>query len=138
MSVWVGGEGPRGDVSWDSGWRVYRRSSDMVDPGPANTFVFLDMREDSVNTGGFGVLMDGFPNQPNLLNWGTDWPASYHHRAGGFSFADGHSEIHPWHDARTMPPVVKGGNSLAQIGNFPSPNNQDLIWLQAHATRKGS
>ena len=136
MDVWVGGEGPNGTVSWDPGWRVYRRSSDMVDPGPVGTFVFLDMREDSVNTGGFGVLMNGYPGQPNILTWGTDWPASYHHRAGGFSFADGHSEIHRWLDARTMPPITKGNNALTGITALPSPNNKDLIWLQEHATRK--
>jgi prepilin-type N-terminal cleavage/methylation domain-containing protein len=138
MNLWVGGNGPAGDITWDPGWRVYRRSSDFVDPGPSMTFVFLDMREDSVNTGGFGVSMDGFPDQPEKTTWGTDWPASYHNRAGGLSFADGHSEIHRWRDERTMPPIVKGKNGLFVAGiRMPaSPNNKDIIWLQEHATRK--
>src|ERR1022692_200036 len=134
MSVWVGGEGKAGDVSWDPGWRVYRRFSDMVEPGPTMTYVFLDMREDSVNTGGFGLAMDGYPDQPQKLGWGTDWPASYHHRAGGFSFADGHSETRRWKDSRTMPSLVKGNNALFQSGWTPSPNNQDILWLQERAT----
>jgi len=135
MCVWVGGEGNAGTVSWNSGWRVYRRLSDMVKPGPTKTWVFLDMREDSINTGGFGLGMEGFPDQPDLLGFGDDWPASYHHRAGGFSFADGHAEIHPWKDSRTMPPIIKGRNAL--FGSWhPSPNNQDIMWLQEHATRK--
>ena len=138
MDYWVGGNGPLGDISWEPGWRVYRRSSDFVEPGPSMTFVFLDMREDSVNTGGFGVLMSGFPNQPGKTTWGTDWPASYHNRAGGFSFADGHSEIHRWRDERTMPPLVKGTDALFRVGmSLPlSPNNKDIIWLQEHATRR--
>jgi len=138
MSLWVGGDGPLGDVPWEPGWRVYRRSSDMVDPGPVMTWVFLDMREDSVNTGGCGSSMKGFPNQPQNLAWNTDWPASYHKRAGGFSFADGHSEIHGWRDPRTMPPLVKGTNWLfiqGARGPIPSPGNRDIIWLQERSTR---
>jgi hypothetical protein len=135
MSVWVGGEGSAGDVSWNPGWRVYRRLSDMIEPGPTMTWVFLDMREDSVNTGGFGLAMTGFPDRPQDLGLGDDWPASYHHRAGGFSFADGHAEIRGWKDPRTMPPIVKGRN--AKVGTWtPSPNNKDIMWLQEHCTRR--
>ena len=100
------------------------------------TFVFLDMREDSINTGGFGLGMNGFPDQPAQLGWGTDWPASYHHRAGGFSFADGHAEIRRWTDPRTMPPLIKGDNALFKQGWTPSPGNEDVMWLQERATRK--
>src|SRR5262245_14751939 len=66
MNVWVGGDGPDGKNLWDPGWRVYRRSSDFVDPGPSQTFVFLDVREDCINTGAFGVFMDGYPDQPQV------------------------------------------------------------------------
>ena len=58
MSVWVGGNGPAGNFVWEPGWRVYRRFSDMVDPGPSNTYVFLDVREDAINSGGCGVVME--------------------------------------------------------------------------------
>jgi len=135
MSVWVGGEGPIGNVSGNAGWHVYRRLSDLLEPGPAMTWVFLDMREDSVNTGGFGLAMNGFPDRPQDLGLGDDWPASYHHRAGGFSFADGHAEIHRWKDPRTMPPIVRGNNPRAGTWT-PSPNNKDITWLQERATRK--
>jgi prepilin-type processing-associated H-X9-DG protein len=135
MSLWVGGDGPTGPVTEQPGpWRVYRRFSDMVDPGPSDTFVFLDVREDSINTGAWGVMMNGYPD-PALVGWTSDWPASYHNRAGGFSFADGHSEIHRWLDPRTMPPLVKGSDHLTFGGWVPSPNNRDLVWLQEHATR---
>jgi prepilin-type N-terminal cleavage/methylation domain-containing protein/prepilin-type processing-associated H-X9-DG protein len=133
MNAYVGGNGPTGTNDMNNLWRVYRRFSYMDDPGPTGTFVFLDMREDSIGSGGCGLVMDGFPNRPDLLTWGTDWPASYHNRAGGFSFADGHAEIHPWHDPRTMPPVIKGTNWLVSF--VPSPNNQDLLWLHERCTR---
>src|SRR5262249_19474035 len=94
MSCWGGGN-PLYD-----GWKTYRKTSDMIDPGPARTIVLLDEREDSINDGYFVIDMSGYPNQP--ASWQiVDVPASYHNRAGGFSFADGHSEIKKWLDART-------------------------------------
>jgi prepilin-type processing-associated H-X9-DG protein len=62
----------------------------------------------------------------------VDYPASYHNRAAGFSFADGHSEIHQWRDSRTYP-VLKAGQLLPL--NQPSPNNPDVVWMQDHSTR---
>ena len=47
-------------------------------------------------------------------NW-RDLPASYHANAAGFSYADGHSEIHKWVDSRTdfnVGPGDSAGNSL--------------------------
>jgi prepilin-type N-terminal cleavage/methylation domain-containing protein len=136
MSLWIGGDGPSGTASWNPGWRVYHKFGDIVDPGPSKTFVFLDMREDSVNTGGFGTPMQAYPDKPELTGLGTDWPASYHHRAGGFSFADGHSEIHRWRDDRTMPRISKGNNALSGALWHPMPNNVDILWLEDHATRR--
>src|SRR5437660_534667 len=62
-----------------------------------------------------------------------DLPGNYHNRAGGLSFADGHSEIRRWVDDRTMPPLVPGG-LIPDI--ISSPNNQDILWLQERCTRK--
>jgi prepilin-type processing-associated H-X9-DG protein len=59
-------------------------------------------------------------------------PASYHNRAGGFSFADGHSEIHRWLDDRTMPPLRIGTTYWTTI---PAPRDVDIAWLQDHSTR---
>jgi prepilin-type processing-associated H-X9-DG protein len=90
----------------------------------------LDERADSINDGYFLLLMDGFPSTPSLRSI-VDWPSNYHNQAGGFSFADGHSEIHRWVDPRTTPPF-KSDWHLS--GSIPSPNNEDIYWLQQHAT----
>ena len=139
MNLWVGGfAGYDGFLSdgygWTLGggrWKVYLKMSDMVDPGPSRTFLFMDMREDSIDWGNFAPDMRGWPDHPELAGF-YDLPASYHHRAGGLSFADGHSEIRRWRDDRTMPPLVRDGLIPDQ---FPSPYNPDVIWLQAHSTR---
>jgi prepilin-type N-terminal cleavage/methylation domain-containing protein len=133
MNVWIGGFG--GDDAGLSGggiWRLYFKEADLVDPGPSRTFVFLDMREDSIDIGNFATDMRGWPDQPQLLGF-YDFPASYHNRAGGLSFVDGHSEIRRWRDPRTMPPLVLGG----LVGDVvTSPKNQDVTWLQERCTRR--
>ena len=105
--------------------------TDMVDPGPSKTFVFLDEREDTMNDGMFVVDMTGYPDNGSAFHI-VDIPASYHNRAGGFSFADGHSEIKKWRDARTTPPFKPG---VVTPFDFPSQNNPDVLWMQEHATR---
>jgi prepilin-type N-terminal cleavage/methylation domain-containing protein len=139
MNLWVGGFGGYGGLSDDAGlmqggqlWRVYLNANQMIDPGPTRTFVLLDMREDSIDIGNFATDMRGWPDQPAQTGF-YDLPASYHNRAGGLSFADGHSEIKRWLDDRTMPSLVKGG---LIPDNISSPNNKDIIWLQERCTRK--
>lgn len=135
MNNWVGGPGWANSGSWrpasSKGWQTYLKSSDMNDPGPSSTFVFLDEREDSINDGYFVVDMAGYANQPNRWKI-VDYPASYHNRAGGMSFADGHSEIKKWTDPRTMPKLSKQDIPLDQ----PSPNNKDVLWMQERSTRQ--
>lgn len=110
--------------------------NDVVDPGPSSTLVFWDQREDSINFGNFFVDMTGFPDKPNLTLFNGDMPASYHNRAGGLSFVDGHAEIKRWLDPRTTPPVKKNSTWTRTAGHIPSPNNSDIIWLQERATRR--
>jgi prepilin-type N-terminal cleavage/methylation domain-containing protein len=140
MNIWVGGfRGTDQGLSdsldaWAVGggkWRVYLKATDLVDPGPTRTFVFLDMREDSIDVGNFAPDMRGWPDQPEAQGF-YDLPGSYHHRANGFSFADGHAEIHRWWDDRTMPPLVRDGYVN---DSYRSPNNRDITWLQEHSTR---
>jgi prepilin-type processing-associated H-X9-DG protein len=131
MKAWfdstdVAGFGP-------TGMRIYKKMIDLNDPGASMTWVFLDEREDSINDGEFVVGMYGYPSQPSQWQI-VDFPASYHNRAAGFSFADGHAEIRRWIDSRTMPPLTKGGLNLG-VG---SPENQDVFWMMDHTTRKAN
>jgi len=133
MNIWVGGRGdtadPRGGWSPGANWKVFRKLSEMVRPGPTMTFVFLEEREDSINDGFFIVQMDSYPNIATTVM--VDFPASYHGRAADFAFADGHAEIHKWKDARTYPPLTPGNLQL----NVPHPNSKDVFWMQEHSTR---
>src|SRR5262249_20803602 len=96
MQCWMGGPELNGSVGQ---WKVFFKLSDITVPSPTKAMVLLDEREDSINDGYFVVNMDGFPDNPR--NWQlVDYPASYHNRAAGIAFADGHSEIHKWLDPR--------------------------------------
>jgi prepilin-type processing-associated H-X9-DG protein len=96
----------------DEGWvptayRHYLRLADMDLPRPANLWVFIDESPDGVNDGAFAV---------NMTPYGGIWqdgPGNYHEGACGFSFADGHSEIHKWTDARTL------GMNITYAPSFP-------------------
>jgi prepilin-type N-terminal cleavage/methylation domain-containing protein/prepilin-type processing-associated H-X9-DG protein len=132
MNIWVGGRGdtvdPRGGWSTSANFKVFRKLSEMSKPGPSNTFVFLEEREDSINDGFFIVQMDGYPNVASTVM--VDFPASYHGKSADFAFADGHAEIHKWVDSRTYPPLT----TTLQL-NVPQPNSKDVWWMQDHSTR---
>jgi prepilin-type N-terminal cleavage/methylation domain-containing protein/prepilin-type processing-associated H-X9-DG protein len=139
MMIWHGGFG--GKLNSHSGvnsppWRLYLSLNDMVDPGPSGTLLFWDEREDAINWGNFFIDMTGFPDKPQLVQFAQDMPASYHNRAGGLSFADGHAEVKRWLDPRTTPPVRKNSTWLEASSTTRSPNNPDIVWLQERATRK--
>ena len=102
----------------------YNKLSDIRRPPPADLWVFVDEHPDSIND---GFIIIG-ANNPNA--WVNDLPASYHHRACGFGFADGHAEIHKWRESQTCAPVTQNSH-----GSFPAaPNSLDLKWTLAHAT----
>jgi prepilin-type N-terminal cleavage/methylation domain-containing protein len=130
MNNWVGPDRP---WTGNEGYRVYKKAGDMVDPGPASTWIMLDERPDSINDGYFVVDMRGYdPATPRPGQYYiVDYPASYHLRAAGVVFADSHAEIKKWKNDKTIPKYNKAGLQL----NVPSPNNEDIAWFQERSTR---
>lgn len=128
MNCWLA----QGRLSGSPGYRVFKKLSDLTDPSPALTWVFLDEREDSIDDGFFAVNMTGYPDQPRTIVW-VNYPASYHGNSAELAFADGHSEIRRWRDPRTMPRLVPGQYLPL---NVSSPDNKDLVWLQERTTAK--
>ena len=106
--------------------RIYRKQTDITAPTPVNCWVFIDESPGTVNDGYF--LCDPIANATTWI----DLPAAYHNRAGGISFADGHSEIRKWLDPR-----IKEGLNI-NFSTFPSSPLQtpavDLSWLQQRSS----
>jgi len=124
MSGWMGPNSP----AWGghTEYRVFAKTSEIMNPPPSKALVFLDEREDSIDDGYFAIDMAGKGPAANFPNF----PASYHNGAGGLSFADGHAEIKKWLDRRTKPPKRKG----VKAEFTSSPNNPDIAWLQERTT----
>jgi len=138
MLNWIGGRGENRPMNWSNTtfgnrsreYRIYRKSTDFLDPGPGRTFVFLDEREDSINDGMFVVDMLVFPTSTQSI---VDFPASYHGGAGGFSFVDGHSELKKWSNRLISEPPLKD-----EVRPYPTPlggYDKDVQWMQERATR---
>ena len=118
-----------GSVNWsfDKDFYYYRKLSDIARPSPSQAWVFLDEREQSIDDGYFLVFLSTkFGNRPD--QWGN-LPAIYHNNAGGFSFADGHAEVHKWQDAGTLKTIPPNSRpSGAYIGP------RDVPWIQVRTS----
>ena len=111
-------------------YKYCTKLSDLTTPGPVETFVFVDEHPDSINDGSF------LP--PQGVAQFVDIPATYHNLACGFSFADGHSEIHKWQGALkggrlTQVHAVQGDSVI--FWNIPSLKDPDIYWLSYHSPR---
>jgi len=104
--------------------KYLRKTSDITSPGPAMTWVTIDENPDSINDGWFVVNVTR--GAPTTLQW-VDYPASYHNKAGGLSFADGHAEIRKWRDTTVLRPPQNNARSASSAG--------DLTWLSERTTQ---
>lgn len=119
------------DGTWLPGstWRVYGKASSIVNP--VKTWVLVDEHPDSVNDPAFAVQM-ALPGAKNAQI--IDVPASYHNGACGFSFADGHSEIHKWRGSRIKVPVRNGNPVLALPLGPAGDSLPDVLWMSENTT----
>jgi prepilin-type N-terminal cleavage/methylation domain-containing protein/prepilin-type processing-associated H-X9-DG protein len=143
MLNWVGGrgngKGQPANMNWSntklgttSGeYRVYYRMSDMLTPGPAATFVFVEEPMDRINDGFFVTDMLTYPKTTDDI---CDFPAQYHNGGANFAFADGHSQIKKWTTA-----LLLANPAPNTVQKYPTPLpgfNPDIFWLMDHATRR--
>ena len=104
-----------------------KKAGDLTIPGPAQSWVYMDEHPDSINDAGAFA-----PNNATNI---PDAPATYHGGAAGFSFADGHSEIHKWR-GRTMTKDLKGVSYVAR-NNFPCvTGDPDVYWYSFVTPRR--
>jgi prepilin-type N-terminal cleavage/methylation domain-containing protein/prepilin-type processing-associated H-X9-DG protein len=79
------------DTSWVLGaqYAMFKKMSDIVNPGPSQAFTFIDEGIETIDDGYFAV------KAPGVLIWQNS-PSIRHNNACGLAFADGHSEIWRW------------------------------------------
>jgi prepilin-type processing-associated H-X9-DG protein len=133
-----------GDSSWGNNYPVYMKTTDLTpvqSPGPSETWVFIDERQDCINWGNYMTDMAGdSPSEPALYEFNEDMPGMYHNRSAGFAFADGHAEIQHWLDPRTTPPYSIPNTGAGAINGpaangLPVPRDVDVRWMQLHTVR---
>ncbi|EEF63450.1 prepilin-type N-terminal cleavage/methylation domain-containing protein [Pedosphaera parvula] len=107
--------------NYNAGFRQYKTTADLTCPNPQSAFIFADEHPGSINDGYFQVNCSS-ASLPSL-------PASYIDGGCGFSFADGHAEIHKWVTPNFVIPIVQG-QTPATI--FIPANNADWLWLVSH------
>jgi prepilin-type processing-associated H-X9-DG protein len=116
-------------------WRIYGKESDMIVPAPVLLWVFIDENPDSINDASFAVTMEmGWPNpkappQFNTTGW-QDGPSLLHGGGCGFTFGDGHSEIHKWRNPQTYKPSMQTTYTRTFNYGQRQSNNQDIAWLE--------
>jgi prepilin-type N-terminal cleavage/methylation domain-containing protein/prepilin-type processing-associated H-X9-DG protein len=153
MNYYLGGFGNSANATlsgagaWASHFPVYTKVTELGNlnnsPGTTKTWVFIDERQDCINWGNFAVDFSGYPltgGKPNVnaYQWNEDLPASYHNGSAGFSFADGHAEIHKWRDPKTFPPLAPNGGLSGGHGSgktWYAAFSQDVSWMQDHTAR---
>jgi prepilin-type N-terminal cleavage/methylation domain-containing protein/prepilin-type processing-associated H-X9-DG protein len=109
---------------------------------PSSMWVFVDAHPDTGDSGGVSHPYDGVFSLPpggmsanGNCTW-NDMPASYHQKRNcGFSFADGHAEIHRW-ISRTTPRPVTFVGPLDDV-TVPNYDTQDILWTFYHACNSG-
>jgi prepilin-type N-terminal cleavage/methylation domain-containing protein len=97
-------------------YTIFRKTTQIT--RASDTWVFIDENPNSINDGYFRNALD-----PS--NW-SDCPASYHNKAGGLSFADGHSQVKRWYDGNMI--NAKASGVQAQTGC------SDLAWFNSCTT----
>jgi prepilin-type N-terminal cleavage/methylation domain-containing protein/prepilin-type processing-associated H-X9-DG protein len=150
MNFFFGGFGGQnaaegdGDSGWGASYPIYMKTSDLVagqSPGPSDTWVFIDERQDCINWGNYLTDMtgdtkpDGTGGDQLRYGFNEDMPGMYHNLSAGFSFADGHAAIQHWLDWQTTPALLQPPTSGPAVPRLPTPRDKDVRWLQLHTVR---
>lgn len=104
--------------------KSFLKTTDIQPISPSVAFTFMDERVETINDGSFGMDWPFQENQPSAWKL-RDKPGISHDNGANLAFADGHVEHKSWQDSRTI---------NAPRNDAVMPNNQDIHWLQTHAT----
>jgi prepilin-type N-terminal cleavage/methylation domain-containing protein/prepilin-type processing-associated H-X9-DG protein len=117
-----------GGSKYSFGWTLttpITRMSGFTMPAPAMSWLIMDEHPDWLDDS----ILYVNPAETNGMGEFTEVPGSFHNRACGISFADGHAEIHKWVDTRILLPVVYEYHP--ESIDITGPASPDLAWLAA-------
>ena len=111
-----------------TGWAYYTKQSNMRNPGPAQTWVFIEESPYSIDDAFFAI------DPRNTTEWYNS-PAVLHGHSSVLSYGDGHSALRRWTDGSMISemPATPSGTT----DNWPaSPTSGDLAWFISVSTAK--
>ena len=97
----------------------FKKSSDIKNPPPTKTFVFIHEHAQTIEDAYFWVT------QPGDWTWGN-FPATLHGNGDNLSFADGHADHWKWVEPNTL---KLSRRTDWFVGEPTIPNNRDLVHL---------
>jgi prepilin-type N-terminal cleavage/methylation domain-containing protein/prepilin-type processing-associated H-X9-DG protein len=110
--------------SVNNSFKMFRKTTDFNGAlGSSDAFVFLDENPASLDDGFFYIFES---INPNALSLAENYPAVNHGNSTSLTFADGHCELHKWHDVFLKISTASSGK----------PTSSDNIWLTSHASVK--
>jgi prepilin-type N-terminal cleavage/methylation domain-containing protein/prepilin-type processing-associated H-X9-DG protein len=112
-------------------YREYLKESDIIAPAPSDLWLMVDEDPDTIDDGSFAFTM---PSSVFATGWINE-PTKSHGNACGFSFADGHSEIHKWLQPQYIDSVTYGGKPPQLVTHEGDP---DIRWVAKHTTALSS
>ena len=103
-------------------YATFGKLTDFSRVGPSQIFTMCDENPYSINDGGLAV-------SAAVPKW-VDYPSNLHANGCGFSFADGHAEVHHWKSGTlALSAMVTGQKSVLA-------SDADWIWFWMHGTAK--
>lgn len=110
--------------------RQFKKETDLGALGAANIWLMMDENPYSIND----AYMAEYPPPTTATGSGADlmwvdYPATYHNKANGMAYCDGHAEIRKWTDPAVLNQRTEDPPSLAATAGC-----NDLAWLQQRTT----
>jgi prepilin-type N-terminal cleavage/methylation domain-containing protein/prepilin-type processing-associated H-X9-DG protein len=109
----------------DVAYAITTKFSQLNNPGPSSSWMYLDEQADSINDPAFFAPLNG--------EW-PDLPASYHGGSGSVAFADGHSEVHKWKSS-VLTRTVNASVGYSKITGLAA-TDADYVWLRERTQHK--
>jgi prepilin-type processing-associated H-X9-DG protein len=114
-------------------WKVFTKDTQMIGISPSDLFLLDDEHPNSINDGALAVQIP----TSRLQTYWVDVPGKTHGGTScGFSFADGHAEIHRWLEPSDIPNIVWAADTAPGIGGQEREeyNDPDIIWVAHHSS----
>jgi len=100
MSAYLGGDNGENDT------RVKIKLSELAEPGPSQTFVFIEEHENSLWGAGFTVLTPAQEVLFSKAGISGSTPSDHHNRGCYLTFADSHIEFWRWYTPKSVASTV--------------------------------